>query len=229
MTTISLLLLLAGCTGSPADTDTSNVGDADTDADSDADSDADADVTFDIVLPMAATVMVDEIVVPCDSDLVCTVNAEGDGTFEVTVTHDTYYFIPKQVVIEGGVPDVDTVTYATGGCASDANYDGTSWCDDWVMSEYQVTVQGECCEQDGDDCYEVTTGHADLNGDGVEEAVLDMDWSIQFNASGNPMYGFSDGVVDGYGSVSSDLSTIMFWFDAGDPDLHQKIFTCVSD
>ncbi len=220
MTTISLMLLLASCTdGSPLDT---NPG---------ADADTDADVTFDIVLPMAATVTVDEIVVPCDESFVCTVNAEGDGTFEINVTHDTYYFIPKQVVVTNGVPSTSEVAYATGGCASDASWNGTSWCDDWVMSEYQVTVQAECCDEQ-DRCYDTETGHGDLDGDGVEEAMLDIygggaGAATVWNASGSTMTSFdTDQSVNGYGNISSDLSTITIWYDIGNPDLFQKIFTC---
>ena len=225
MTTISLLLLLAGCTGSPADTDTSNVGDADTDADSDADSDADADVTFDIVLPMAATVTVDEIPIPCDDEFVCTVNAEGDGTFEVNVTHDIYYFIPKQVVVTGGVPDIATVTYATGGCP-DADWDGTAWCPSgWTMSEYAVNITGEYCDQ-YDDCYEAVMGHGDLDDDGVEELTFEFDgFGGYFNVSGDELYSFDAGTPDGYGYMASGLSTIDFYYGGDEGNLHNIVMT----
>jgi len=233
MLSVTLLVLIAGCTGSQ-DTDSTSTGDTDTDTDSDTDTDADADVTFDVVLPVSgATVMVDEVVVPCDASNVCTVNAEGDGTFSVTVTHPTLYFIPKTVVVTDGVPDASEISYTAGYCPSDANYDGTSWCDDWVMSTYETTVQGEYCDEQ-DRCYHTVTGHADLDGDGVEETMLDIygggvNGGTTWNASGLVMTSYTQGEMNGYGSMESDLSVITITYDRGGGDMFQKIFTRVSD
>lgn len=218
LTATTLFLLLSSCTGG-------NPFDTETDTGSDTDADSDADVTFDIVIPMSgATVTVDDEDVPCDASNVCAATVNGDGPHDVIVEHDAYYFIPKQVTVTNGVPDASQVTYATGGCASDPDWTGTSWCDDWVMSEYQVTVEGEYCDEQ-DRCVDVETGHEDLDGDGGEESVMDMDGWSHFNASGNLMYGFNGETVFSYGNISSDLSVLTYWYDVGAADLARKIFT----
>lgn len=220
MNAILLLLALTGCVGNPSDDDTSNVGDADTDTD--ADSDTDSDVTFDVVLPMSATVTVNELPVPCDASLVCTVSAPGDGAFEVTVTSPTTYFIPKVVTVTDGVPSADPVTYAEGGCA-DEGWDGTAWCESgWAMSEYAPVVSGTYCDPQ-DRCVDAVMEHKDLNADGTEELNLFLDnFGVDFSLSGSLMYGYDDGIPDGFGYVSEDRETITFWFGTS---LQQKIFT----
>lgn len=226
MITTYLMVLLAGC-GPSTDTGDSNVVDADTDTDADSDADTDADASFKIAIPMGgATVMVNEVVVPCDASNVCTASADGDGTFEVTVAHPTYYFIPKEVVVTDGVPSTPEVTYATGGCA-DSGYAGTSWCaSGWVMSEYAVNITGEYCDE-WDRCATVKTGHGDLDGDGVEDETLDVygDGSLVFNVSGTVMYGYQDNLQYGHGSMESDLSVLRFSSGGADGNASPEVLT----
>lgn len=231
---IAPLFLLSSCAllmGEPDDT--SVEGDADTDSDTDADSDADADVTFDIVLPMSgATVTVDDKPVTCDASNVCVATVEGDGTFEIAVSHPTLTFVPKEVTVTDGIPNAAEVTYAAGGCNSDASWNGTTWCDDWTMSEFGTTVEGRYYDEDyPDDEYDVTTYGYDVNHDEILDALLDMEISIggAFNISGNLLGGFSDGQVYGYGYVEDDLSAIHIALDNGNTELFQKNFVRVSN
>lgn len=121
-----------------------------------------------------------------DADCVgttCTFSVADPGEYEVEAW-DTYTFIPKEVQVDN--PGEFQVSWSTGGCASDPDWNADGPCDEWVPGEY---------------------GFPPLEGSYTDEE-WGSEWDVEVNIDNN--------IVLEMGSVDPTMSAENFYWSNSD-------------
>lgn len=150
-------------------------------------------------------------------------------TFEVpeadeysVAAEDTYTFISKQVDIED--PGEFQVSWVTGGCASDPEWDAASECSEWVPGEYgMVTFDGErnCVD-------EIWGREAEIEFIVSDEAITitGISSSYESTMSGNTFYGSHSSGNWYSGDIAEDGTFNVYMTNAASGDVSEFLFNC---
>lgn len=195
--------------GNPFDTDP-NTGETDSDTDVDTDTDADFEATIAVALPEDAPAdvygVVDGDALPaeaCDG-ATCIFTAEEAGTYEVSL--ESEYVLYRVFEEEVLTPGEYAVEFNRNGC-TDTEWDplGSTPCEEFVPGDYGTYVDATCENTLGDDDYDVRVRYDDLDEDGLDEIVIDLDFTIPM--SGNMFQGeYSGGLMYGEILDNGDIS-----------------------